>query len=111
MNFAFSFHFLAELKLLKITNIDFVSRHIDVHHQPGNQSGPEHGPPVSGRRTLHQAGGVEAAAAREPGGRAEAGAVAPRHQLVRYTAYGLEAKACQNFFYLSRSALGTVLSS
>lgn len=82
MNSAFSFHFLAELKHLKI--IDFVSRHVDVHHQPGDQPGPEHGPPVSGRRALQQAGGVEAAAAREPWGRAEAGAVAARHQLVRY---------------------------
>lgn len=73
-----------------------MSRHADVHHQPGDQSGPEHGPPVSGRGALQQAGGVEAAAAREPRGRAAAGPVAPRHQLVRYGPYASMVTAHQS---------------
>lgn len=72
-------------------HVQFVSRHTDVHHQLGDEPGQEHGPPVSGWRALHQAGGVETSATGEPWGRAEAGSLAARHQLVRYV--GIHAHA------------------
>lgn len=82
-----------------------MSRHTDIHHQLGNESGQEHGPTVSGWRALHQAGGVETPAAREPRGWAETGVVTTRHQLVRYAETHTHTLSENAFYVMSVSTL------